>query len=377
MTQAQQPEAPLLKLAAVLDSLDMGWSADVVRQAHAENTTLQQGYDAARLEIEARDNQLVKEAARTAEEKLRADRMTEQHRMQCQMRESLEREIEALQARIKAMAEERADELMVAHLDGRMRAGQHAPVMFNGLTEEETMNTASYAGLTTKLAGEYPPLPEPYHVAYDDIDKEDVKCFTEGQLRAYVDADRAMRAAQPEGAQQPGTAYAELPQITADDRSFLHYNPNTDDVVKWVLDYARAAITADRAMLAQAAPAAVAGQSEREAFEAYWAQCNAPLPMNTRLCDDGRYGDQMVQAQWEAWQARAAAPTTQAAPVAQGDALSYEQSYDIRQGHEIASSDAYFKARPQIDGLDRRNVFRAGFERGWDAARAQAKEGGA
>ena len=53
MTQAQQPEAPLLKLAAVLDSLDMGWSADVVRQAHAENVTLQQGYDAARLEIEA------------------------------------------------------------------------------------------------------------------------------------------------------------------------------------------------------------------------------------------------------------------------------------------------------------------------------------
>ena len=44
------------------------------------------------------------------------------------------------------------------------------------------------------LAGEYPPLPEPYHVAYDDIDKEDVKCFAEGQLRAYVDTDRAMRA---------------------------------------------------------------------------------------------------------------------------------------------------------------------------------------
>ena len=52
MTQAQQPEAPLLKLAAVRDSLDMGWSPDVVRQAHAENTTLQQGYDAARLEID-------------------------------------------------------------------------------------------------------------------------------------------------------------------------------------------------------------------------------------------------------------------------------------------------------------------------------------
>ena len=33
-------------------------------------------------------------------------------------------EIESLQARIKTMAEEHADELMVAHLDGRMRAAQ-------------------------------------------------------------------------------------------------------------------------------------------------------------------------------------------------------------------------------------------------------------
>lgn len=65
-----------------------------------------------------------------------------------------------------------------------------------------------------------------------------------------------------------------------------------------------------------------------------------------------------------------------AAPVAQGDALTYEQSYAIRQGHEIASSDAYFEARPQIDNNDRRGVFRAGFDRGWDAARTQAKEGG-
>ena len=38
-----------------------------------------------------------------------------------------------------------------------------------------------------------------------------------------------------------------LPKITAEDRSFLHDNPNTDDIVKWVQDYARAAISADRA----------------------------------------------------------------------------------------------------------------------------------
>ena len=36
-------------------------------------------------------------------------------------------EIESLQARIKTMAEEHADELTVAHLDGRMRAAQPAP----------------------------------------------------------------------------------------------------------------------------------------------------------------------------------------------------------------------------------------------------------
>lgn len=48
-----------------------------------------------------------------------------------------------------------------------------------------------------------------------------------------------------------------------------------------------------------------------------------------------------------------------------------EQEYAIRQGHEIAASDGYFEARPQIDSNDRRKVFQAGFERGWDAARKQ------
>ena len=45
MNDTKQTEA--LKLADTLDSLSMGWSADVVRRLHAENTTLQQGYDAA------------------------------------------------------------------------------------------------------------------------------------------------------------------------------------------------------------------------------------------------------------------------------------------------------------------------------------------
>ena len=44
----------------------------------------------------------------------------------------------------------------------------------------------------------------------------------------------------------------------------------------------------------------------------------------------------------------------------------------LRQGHGIASEDGYFEARPQIDSMDRRKVFGAGFERGWEAALAAA-----
>lgn len=53
--------------------------------------------------------------------------------------------------------------------------------------------------------------------------------------------------------------------------------------------------------------------------------------------------------------------------------LTYEQAHAIRQGHEISASDGYFEARPQIDSNDRRKVFQAGFERGWDAARKQGE----
>ena len=54
--------------------------------------------------------------------------------------------------------------------------------------------------MTTKLAGEYPPLPDP--------DASTIglgHVWTRHSMRAYVDADRAMRAAQPAGAQQSGT----------------------------------------------------------------------------------------------------------------------------------------------------------------------------
>ena len=46
--------------------------------------------------------------------------------------------------------------------------------------------------------------------------------------------------------------------------------------------------------------------AERAAFEANWCERNHPVPLNSRLRDDGRYGDHLIQSEWEAWQASAA-----------------------------------------------------------------------
>ena len=44
-----------------------------------------------------------------------------------------------------------------------------------------------------------------------------------------------------------------LPPITDEDRQFLHYNPNTDDVVQWVRAYAQAAVLEEREACAEIA----------------------------------------------------------------------------------------------------------------------------
>jgi hypothetical protein len=54
-----------------------------------------------------------------------------------------------------------------------------------------------------------------------------------------------------------------------------------------------------------------------------------------------------------------------------GEAWTAEQEYAICEGHRIANEETYFSARPQIDTNDRRRVFGAGFDKGWDAARAE------
>lgn len=42
---------------------------------------------------------------------------------------------------------------------------------------------------------DYPKPPECYSTEYDEIDKVEVKLFSLGQMQAYLDADRAQRAA--------------------------------------------------------------------------------------------------------------------------------------------------------------------------------------
>lgn len=85
------------------------------------------------------------------------------------------------------------------------------------------------------------------------------------------------------------------------------------DTPVFTADQMRAYADATCAMRAQAAPAAAAGPSDESAAYQQWFQGEQGKP---------------YQGMWEfaraAWMARAAAPTTQAAPVAQGDALDVE-----------------------------------------------------
>lgn len=45
-----------------------------------------------------------------------------------------------------------------------------------------------------------------------------------------------------------------------------------------------------------------------------------------------------------------------------------EKELAYREGAQNAAEADYFDNRPQLDGKDRRRVFEAGFQRGWDAA---------
>lgn len=103
-------------------------------------------------------------------------------------------------------------------------------------------------------------------------------------------------------------------------------------------------------------------------------------------CTDARlaWDSDATAESYAAWKASLAAVRdrlaswgAQPAPadsVLEDAALSSEQQRAIFEAYESAASESYFEVRPQIDCSDRRRVFKAGYERGWDAAR---KQGGA
>ena len=62
----------------------------------------------------------------------------------------------------------------------------------------------------------------------------------------------------------------------------------------------------DKNQTAAQAEESVPAGDERATFEANWRARNPHIPLNSRLRDDGRYGDHLIQKEWEAWQARAA-----------------------------------------------------------------------
>ena len=95
------------------------------------------------------------------------------------------------------------------------------------------------------------------------------------------------------------------------------------------------------------------------------AAAPAQAPSQPGGFDAGDMASAAAQGYRDGWTA------AQADSVLDAVRLTSEQEYAIRQGHEIAASDGYFDARPQIESKDRRKVFQAGFERGWDAARKQ------
>ena len=91
--------------------------------------------------------------------------------------------------------------------------------------------------------------------------------------------------------------------------------------------------------------------------------CGTTTPNARMLCDV-----------WTTEEAALAASTqpTPAPTVTDNDGtpLDREHQHALREAAHNAASDEYFKARPQIDGMDRSRVFQSGFERGYDAAGA-------
>jgi len=122
-------------------------------------------------------------------------------------------EIESLQARIKTMAEEHADELMVAHLDGRMLAAQPAPQqeahhLAQALTDPE--NQPNQYGVEFGMSGQQMHFKignQLFRLAYEPDDQQEFEFMKRMLISAFSTFTPDVKVAPQQEAQEPVAWY--------------------------------------------------------------------------------------------------------------------------------------------------------------------------
>jgi hypothetical protein len=164
------------------------------------------------------------------------------------------------------------------------------------------------------------------------------------------EAPKAPLAPPAEQQTQPGAVYAELPEPDFGPGRYLGKATGDAYTKEQLRDFA----DATHALRMQAAPKAAP-----ESIRSILIRCREFIdttkvpayPAGADLADEI---DVLLAAQ------PAPAPLSE---------MPYEKRKAIQEGEQIGASDAWFKARHEmLDTVDRRNVFRAGFDRGWNAA---------
>lgn len=134
-------------------------------------------------------------------------------------------EIESLQARIKTMAEERADELTVAHLDGRMRAEQPA-----GAQQPD----AAYAALSDADRDYMRKVVAVAVTMLFDGYKEDVtRVFSTGELSEFATITAAMGGEQVEDIYRRAWDLLSLPARASHGQAPAQPAPAAVPVPRW------------------------------------------------------------------------------------------------------------------------------------------------
>ena len=88
----------------------------------------------------------------------------------------------------------------------------------------------------------------------------------------------------------------------------------------------------------------------RAAFEANWCERNHPVPLNSRLRDDGRYGDHRIQSEWEAWQASAARAPAESVGAGCDTVRAFPRSTGLGHGLRTRDSRAAVGPDARVDG---------------------------